>query len=135
MKHAAPPTPAVVVYVTGSCPDHGTAGAGHSGGDWSEVKSAHLAHIERRSADRRERPAADARAYDPHRVRREFPERWQAYIRSHYRDYGHVMQVFQVCERTARKWMAGETGAVGGHVAVALLEHPREALQMLFAAE
>ncbi len=73
--------------------------------------------------------------YDPHKVHREFPARWQAYIRGNYRNIGHVTQVFQVSERTARKWWAGETGAVGGHVAIAINEHPETAPVMLFAAE
>jgi hypothetical protein len=78
---------------------------------------------------------ARAERYDPQRVHREFPERWQAYIRANYRNIGHVTQVFRVSERTARKWWAGETGAVGGHVAIAMNEHPAIATRMLFAAE
>jgi hypothetical protein len=73
--------------------------------------------------------------YDPHRVHREFPERWQAYIRANYRNLNHVQQVFGVSERTARKWWKGETGANGGHVAIAVNEHPVAAPRMLFAAE
>jgi len=75
------------------------------------------------------------RPYDPHRVHREFPVRWQAYIHAHYRNLAHVVNTFQVSEKTARNWWTGATGAVGGHVAVAVQEHPEEALQMLFAAE
>ena len=73
--------------------------------------------------------------YDPHRVHREFPDRWQAYIRANYRNLNHVQQVFGVSERTARKWWKGETGANGGHVAIAVNEHPVAAPRMLFAAE
>jgi hypothetical protein len=73
--------------------------------------------------------------HDPERTHREFPGRWQAYILANYRNYKHVQQVFNVSERTARKWFAGETGCVGGHVAVAIIEHPVEAPRMLFAAE
>lgn len=74
-------------------------------------------------------------AYDPHSVHREFPDRWQAYIRANFRDLNHVQQVFGVSERTARKWWKGETGANGGHVAIAVNEHPVAAPRMLFAAE
>lgn len=73
--------------------------------------------------------------YNPHRVHREFPDRWQGYVRANYRGLGHVQQVFGVSERTARKWWNGETGANGGHVAIAMREHPVQAQQMLFAAE
>ncbi|WP_147112155.1 hypothetical protein [Tateyamaria sp. syn59] len=76
-----------------------------------------------------------APSYDPHRVHREFPDRWQAYIRANYRDLNHVQLVFGVSERTARKWWKGETGANGGHVAIAVNEHPVAAPRMLFAAE
>ena len=76
-----------------------------------------------------------APAYDPHQVHREFPERWQHYIQSNYRSLRHVMNVFRVSERTARKWWNGDTGANGGHVAIAVNEHPVAAQRMLFAAE
>lgn len=117
-------SPAVVVYVNGAWGQPSTGPGGDLRGDWSELMAAHLAHA-----------VPLAGRYDPARVHREFPERWSAYIRANYRDLRHVCQVFGVCERTARKWMAGETGAVGGHVAVAILEHPLEAPRMLFAAE
>ncbi|WP_224826266.1 hypothetical protein [Cognatishimia sp. MH4019] len=74
-------------------------------------------------------------AYDPHQVHREFPDRWQAYIRANYRNLNHVQLIFGVSERTARKWWKGETGANGGHVAIAVNEHPVAAPRMLFAAE
>lgn len=78
---------------------------------------------------------ACGRRYDPHKVHRDFPSRWRAYIRASFRSIAHVTQVFEVSERTARKWWAGETGAVGGHVAIAINEHPATAPAMLFAAE
>lgn len=73
--------------------------------------------------------------YDAHRVHREFPDRWQGYVRANFRGLGHIQQVFGVSERTARKWWNGETGANGGHVAIAMREHPVQAQRMLFAAE
>jgi hypothetical protein len=76
-----------------------------------------------------------APVYDLHRVHREFPNRWQAYIRANYRNLNHVQQVFGVSERTARKWWKGETGANGGYVAIAVNEHPVAAPRMLFAVE
>lgn len=73
--------------------------------------------------------------YDPHLVHREFPDRWQSYVRANFRGLNHIQQVFGVSERTARKWWNGETGANGGHVAIAMREHPVQAQRMLFAAE
>lgn len=73
-------------------------------------------------------------AVDPHRIHRDFPQRWQAYIRANFYDLRHVQQVFAVSERTARSWWNGETGANGGHVAVAVRAHPVAASRMLFAA-
>lgn len=106
--------PSVVVYVNGSSQADSTP-------DGPEQSIKHL--------------SAPAAPFDPHKVHREFPERWRAYVRAHYRDYRHVMQVFPVSERTARKWWDGETGANGGNVAVAILTHPTTAPAMLFAAE
>ncbi len=76
-----------------------------------------------------------APVFNPRRVHEEFPDRWKAYIRVNYRNLSHVQQVFGVSERTARKWWKGETGANGGHVAIAVNEHPVAAPRMLFAAE
>lgn len=73
--------------------------------------------------------------YDPQKVHREFPVRWRAYIQANFRNLRQIQDVFGVSERTARKWWDGETGANGGHVAIAVIKHPVEAPQMLFAAE
>ncbi len=73
--------------------------------------------------------------YDPQQIHTQFPARWQVYIRNNYRNLAHIQQVFNVSERTARKWWNGETGANGGHVAIAVCQHPVAAPRMLFAAE
>jgi len=113
--------PSVVIYVNGQpCGEPVTIPAGQSFGDMSGGHA--------------QRPPL-ARRMDPHRVHRDFPDRWCRYIRAHFTSLRHVCQVFDVSERTARKWWNGETGAVGGHVAVAVQEHPVEAPRMLFAAE
>lgn len=78
--------------------------------------------------------SAVGKPYDAFAVRRDFPERWQAYIRANFRNLGHVQKVFGVCERTARKWWDGETGVNGGFIAIAVNEHPVAAPRMLFAA-
>lgn len=75
------------------------------------------------------------RGYDPHSVHRDFPARWQRYIRSNFHSLSQVQDVFAVSERTARKWWNGENGANGGHVAIAVAEHPVKAPIILFAAE
>ncbi len=130
----------VVIYVNGvPCEHHSATAPGHSVGYLSgktnrkfDQKSGalhdfpHQHHAELLNRGRR---------YDPHQVHRDFPARWQAYIRASFRNIAHVTQVFEVSERTARKWWAGETGAVGGHVAIAVNEHPETAPAMLFAAE
>ena len=74
-------------------------------------------------------------ALDPHRIHRQFPERWSAYIKAHYRSLSEISEAFDVSEKTARNWWTGRTGANGGHVAIAVDRHPVEAPQMLFAAE
>ncbi len=117
MKHFAPSPPSVVVYVNDSpLPKTDTASPDIC-------------------ADLCPDKSPDVSRHDPEKTHREFPGRWRAYILANYRNLKHVQQVFNVSERTARKWFAGETGCVGGHVAVAIIEHPVEAAQMLFAAE
>ncbi|MBS8228175.1 hypothetical protein [Vannielia litorea] len=73
--------------------------------------------------------------YDAQAVARDFPLRWQRYIRANFRDPGHVQRVFSISERAARKWWNGEGGANGASVAIAMHEHPVAATRMLFAAE
>jgi hypothetical protein len=71
--------------------------------------------------------------YDSHQVHREFPARWQSYILAHYSSARAITCVFNVSERTARNWMKGDFGAVGGHVAIAVREHGDTALKILFS--
>lgn len=135
-----PSDPPQVVYVIASeaCTAAGGLARGHRSGpesgpdDASERRSGafpHAAHARILSL------AAQTPVYDPARVHREFPDRWRAYIRANFRNLTHVMQVFGVSERCARKWWNGESGANGGYVAIAMAEHPVAASRMLFAAE
>lgn len=139
MSNRGPQMP-VVIHVNGvPYGHHNTDAPGHSVG--------HLVGEPEQRSDQKSRALRDfphqqhaellnrGRRYDPHQVHRDFPARWQAYIRASFRNIAHVTQVFEVSERTARKWWAGETGAVGGHVAIAINEHPETAPAMLFAAE
>jgi protein involved in temperature-dependent protein secretion len=69
---------------------------------------------------------------DPYAVQRAFPARWQAYLRARYAGPAEVQRAFAVCERTARKWLAGDTGANGAHVAVAVMRDGAVAAHLLF---
>jgi len=133
---AHPPIPSVVVYVNGAPYHHpATVQTGHASGHLSGHLSTEGRYDRLINGADQARSMVAKRPYDPHRVHRDFPARWQAYIRASFRNISHVTQVFEVSERTARKWWAGETGAVGGHVAIAVNEHPDIAPTMLFAAE
>jgi hypothetical protein len=79
--------------------------------------------------------SAPKQAFDPFKVQREFPARWQAYIQANFRNIADVTHVFHVSEKTARNWWTGATGANGSHVAIAMNAHPEQAPRMLFAAE
>ena len=76
-----------------------------------------------------------AGVFDPHRVHRDFPARWSAYVRANYAGLLDVQLAFNVSEKTARNWWNGASGANGGHVAIAVRRHPVAAHRMLFAAE
>lgn len=116
--------------------------SGH-GARQKSLKEAHLEFLSAkkaapesaRKADSKPAPVARSREVDPNAVHRKFPARWKAYIRAHYSDLRQVTKAFGVSERTARKWWNGETGANGGHVAVAVMLHPVQTQQFLFAAE
>lgn len=72
---------------------------------------------------------------DPYDLHCNFPARWRAYLHGTYRNSAHVRDVFRVDDRTARKWWNGETGCVGGYVAVAFNLDPQGVSEMLMAAE
>lgn len=118
-------TAPVVIYVNGGLPQQdGPARSAQTSGALPDFPHAAHAEILGRGG-----------ALDPHREAREFPDRWQRYIRAHFRDYASIQSAFGVCERTARKWFDGETGARGAHVAMALRQHGREAWDMLVGDE
>jgi hypothetical protein len=142
-------TPVVIYVNSGSWADHGTPRPEHAFSDGAGERAgskpvALAAPPERmRGGDPVARPerlpvtaTAPARvgAMDPYRIHHEFPDRWSAYIRAHFRCISQVIAAFGVSERTARKWWDGSNGANGGNVAVAVALHPETAPQMLFAA-
>ena len=53
------------------------------------------------------------RVFDPYKARREFPDRWAAWCREHFRDSVMLAYAFGVSEKTARLWMEGVTSPQG----------------------
>ena len=53
------------------------------------------------------------RVFDPYQARREFPDRWAAWCRDHFRDSVMLAYAFGVSEKTARLWMEGVTSPQG----------------------
>ncbi len=73
------------------------------------------------------------RALDPHKMAVEFPDRWRALMHSQYQGrVPLIMSVFQVCEKTATKWLNGLGGCRGDKVAIAMQESPVETAEILF---
>lgn len=127
-------TAPVVIYVGSSPYAHPATGpAGLASGD---AAGRLAADPTRRAAELAALAGGDTvarpTALDPHRIHRDFPDRWSAYIRAHFRTVAQVCAGFEVSERTARKWWDAEGGANGGHVAVACRTHPDSAPAMLF---
>lgn len=71
---------------------------------------------------------------DPWSIARDFPDRWRAYLRAHFRNHTQVAAAFEVTERAARKWWEGDGACNGAKVVVALRLHPDTAPAMLLAA-
>lgn len=74
-----------------------TGSAGVSSGTYSNVAVGKLSH----------------RIFDPHKARREFPERWGAWCRENFRSSNHLADAFGVSEKTARLWMEGTNSPLG----------------------
>ena len=45
------------------------------------------------------------RPFDMHGYRRSFPDRWAAFLKTNFRDAGHIAFMFSVTERTAQNWL------------------------------
>ena len=76
----------------------------------------------------------DVRAIDIWDVARRAPEQWARFMRETYRGDLVLIQItFQVTERTARRWLAGEGGVRGQHHVVAQLEYPEEYRRIVLA--
>jgi hypothetical protein len=72
------------------------------------------------------------RRIDLHALRRVFPDRWAAFLRSHFRSSTEVAYFFDVNEKTARLWMEGAT-APRAEVILALIERNPSVLPALLA--
>lgn len=77
---------------------------------------------------------AAGRAFDPHALRRAFPDRWMAFLHAHFRSTLEVALFFDVNERTARKWWEGVGGCQGAPVAMAAAAHPEGFRTIILAA-
>lgn len=110
MKHDAAHSPAVAVYVTG--------------GSWSQ-------HDPDATSEKSGLLFRTAGVVDPFRIASETPGRWRAYLHATYRTHADVQRVFEVSERTARKWWEGEMGCRAQHLIVALRTDPDNAWQMM----
>lgn len=53
-------------------------------------------------------PAVE-RPFDLHRFRVVFPERWQAFLKAHFRSTAEIASFFDVDDKTARNWVEGCT--------------------------
>lgn len=128
----------VVVYIgSGPWAEPATSVPGLASGDGAGASSVPhpVAPDRMRGGDPVARPGHVLRGRamaDPYRIRHDFPERWSAYIRSHFRSVSAVVAAFDVSERTARKWLEGADGCNGGNVAVAVELHPETAPAILF---
>lgn len=50
---------------------------------------------------------------DPRRFRSLYPDRWTAFLKSHFNGAAHVAVFFDVDAKTARNWWEGTTGPQG----------------------
>lgn len=62
------------------------------------------------------------RQCDPLSYYAQFPERWQAFLKAHFRSPLQVAVFFEVCPKAAEKWWEGIGGPRGDKLAYALEE-------------
>jgi len=72
----------------------------------------------------------DGRRIDPHVLRREFPDRWAAFLHATMRDATEVAFFYGVTDRAARDWWNGITAARGSSVVLASRAFPEVFDQM-----
>ena len=119
-----------------TCPQDDTEGDTKSPGDVSAEISGQVAPFH---GDPRDAFLQVARFYRPdadlHALLKDFPVRWNRFIRANFRSAGEVLRVFPICERAARNWWHGIGGVNGGYVAIAMALYPDSALRILFGVE
>ncbi|MCK9544917.1 MAG: hypothetical protein M0R03_23120 [Novosphingobium sp.] len=74
------------------------------------------------------------RPCDPRAFQRVYPDRWRAFLRSHFRSSTEVAAFFSVDEKTARQWLEGVTGPRGWAVSFAVMAVPTAAAFLAVAA-
>lgn len=73
---------------------------------------------------------AGQRQCDPLAFYAEFPDRWQAFLRAHFRNAFEVAAFFSVTEKAAEKWWEGIGGPQGAKLGYALAEIPGAIAQL-----
>ena len=71
---------------------------------------------------------------DLNRFRAVFPDRWQAFIKAHFRDIRHVQFALGVSEKTARDYWAGTTSPRAEVALYACATHPGALNELMAAA-
>lgn len=106
---AASSRPSVVVQFHIPCTQTATSERAAATEPLSECQSEHL--------------SAQVISLDAYRINRDFPQRWQAYLRAHFACINDAALTFGVTERAARRWWNG-AGSRGPFVTIALRLHP-----------
>lgn len=75
-----------------------------------------------------------ARPFDADRFRSVYPDRWQAFLKAHFRSIEEVAVFFGVTDEAARKWWHGVGGPRGAQVSIAFTVFPAGAARFLRAA-
>ena len=71
---------------------------------------------------------------DLNRFRAVFPDRWQAFIKAHFRDIRHVQFSLGVSEKTARDYWAGTTSPRAEVALYAVATHPGALAELMGVA-
>jgi hypothetical protein len=74
------------------------------------------------------------RPCDPRAFRRLYPDRWSAFLRTHFRNSIEIAAFFDVDEKTARQWLNGINAPQAWAVSFAVVSIPGAAIQLLEAA-
>lgn len=67
---------------------------------------------------------AGERPFDLHRFRVVFPEKWQAFLKAHFRSTAEIACFFEVDDRTAKNWVEGCTKPTAPSALIAVARIP-----------